>query len=87
MTPYSLERDREEARPVRPATAPPRPEAQPPALEWASAVGNQAVQRLARMAAISRAPAEDEGEEMAPEGAAEEASTVAEDELPDELPE
>ena len=71
------ERERERA----PAPAPVQPADQ---LAWASAVGNQAVQRLAR----SVAPAEEEQEEAEQAPAEEgEPEMVAIDELPeDELP-
>jgi hypothetical protein len=71
----------------------PAPPPQPPdRLAWASAVGNQAVQRLARSVAVARAPEEEEAapEEEAPEEEAPEGEAVPEgdeQELPDELPE
>jgi hypothetical protein len=83
-----LERREEEAQP-----APPAPAHGPEQLAWASAVGNQAVQRLARSAAVARQPAEEEqvpAEEEQAEGASQEGEpeAAAEEELPeDKLPE
>jgi hypothetical protein len=83
-----LERQTEEAQP-----APPAPVQRPEQLAWASAVGNQAVQRLARSVAVARQPAEEEQapeeEEQAAEASPEgEPEAAAEEELPeDKLPE
>jgi hypothetical protein len=84
-----LERQSEEPKP-----APPAPVQGPEQLAWASAVGNQAVQRLARSVAVARQPAEEEqvpaeeeepAAEESPEG---EAAAATEEELPeDQLPE
>lgn len=73
-----VERGEEKARPAAPA-----PPLQVGTLDWASAVGNQAVAR----AAASRATvAREEAEEEAPEEEETEADVTPE-ELPEELPE
>jgi hypothetical protein len=82
-----LERQEEKAQPE-----PPAPVHGSEQLAWASAVGNQAVQRLARSAAVARQPAEEESvpaeEEQAEEAGPEGEPTAAEEELPeDQLPE
>jgi hypothetical protein len=90
-----LAREREEdaelaAREPEPA---PAPAVAPGSMAWASAVGNQAVQRLAREQSVAREPADEEYVEEAPEEepdmSPEEAEGLAAlDELPeDELPE
>jgi hypothetical protein len=79
------------AEPVRTASRPPEPEPAPLApgsMEWASALGNQAVARLARQAA-PESESEFEGEEVEGAEAGPEAAVAAtidalpEDELPD----
>jgi hypothetical protein len=84
-----LERQTEEPQP-----APPAPVQAPEQLAWASAVGNQAVQRLARSVAVARQPVGEEEQvpqeeeepaaEASPEG---EPAPAGEEELPEELPE
>jgi hypothetical protein len=80
-----LERRTEEAQ-----SPPPAPVQGPEQLAWASAVGNQAVQRLARSVTVARQPEEEEqapeeepAAEASPEG---EPEPAAEEELPEELP-
>ena len=70
-------------------TAPPPPVQQPDRLAWASAVGNQAVQALARQVAPAEeeaAPEEEAAEAAAPEDEAE-AAAIPEELPEDELPE
>jgi hypothetical protein len=78
------ERDDRRARPPEPA-----PPLRVGTLGWASAVGNQAVARLARQTAEQEAPEAEAGMEPAPEeeGPEGEGEEPAAEELPDELPE
>jgi hypothetical protein len=78
------EREEQGSRPPEPA-----PPLQVGTLDWASAVGNQAVARLARQTA-EEAPAEAEAAaepEMGEEAPEAEAEEPVPEELPDELPE
>jgi hypothetical protein len=89
MTREDLRIDDPERRAEEAQSAPPTPVQQPEQLAWASAVGNQAVQRLARSVARQteqeQEPAEEEqAAEASPEGEPE----LAAEELPEEeLPE
>jgi hypothetical protein len=94
MTRENVGLDDLERRTEEPQPAPPAPVQAPEQLAWASAVGNQAVQRLARSVGVARQPAEEEQvpaeeEEQAGEASPEdEAVPVEGEELPeDELPE
>jgi hypothetical protein len=84
MTRFTQEQGEETARTTpRPAEPEPAPLA-PGSMEWASALGNQAVARLARQAAPESEGEEVEDAEAGPEDAV--AATVEalpEDELPD----
>jgi hypothetical protein len=87
MPRLSREHDEDAVRDVR--QEPPAPEpAQAGSLAWASAIGNQAVQRLARQgleedeAPETEAPGAQEGEPAAPTPLVD-VDDLAEDELPD----
>lgn len=86
------EREREQHAEAQPARAPqPQPAVQPGSLEWASAVGNQAVQQLARQHADTteeevpaEAPAEEAVEAPEPEEALDPAAVQGLAEIDDE---
>jgi hypothetical protein len=88
MTRFTQEQGEES---VRTAPRPPEPEAAPVApgsMEWASALGNQAVARLARQAApeLEEAPdveAAEESEAGTEDAVAATIEALPEDELPD----